>query len=194
MPKSNAKTEEEKLLDPKYMDHHTPTVKWTIADLFRGNNTLFMAYHVVGAGYDVFTPVGVAVGGVLFATNVYKPFPHSPLACLGTAGLVGGGAGMALGTISLVSKMIAGERATPPFNKDGVKNRVDGLQHNFKVRVLDESVWLGALLATGAVVAAGGPHKLGLSVGPFGYLQAASLGSAAGSVSAMLCIAATKNK
>jgi len=73
--------------------------------------------------------------------------------------------------------------------------RLDGLSHNFKVRVLDLSVWMGVAIS-GVVVATvpGGPTALGLSKGSLGVFQALSLGSTLGSLSAMACIYKTSSK
>ena len=68
-----------------------PVVNWTVADVFKSDPRKFMTYHVMSAGYDLFTPVGAAVGGVLHFIR-WRPFP-SVLAMMGTTGLVGGGLG-----------------------------------------------------------------------------------------------------
>lgn len=169
-----------------------PVVKWTVGDIFRSHPKLFMTYHVVDAGYDLLTPLGVAVGGLAYAAG-YRPLPNLPQ-ILGTAGLIGGSTGVMLGCARITKVALQGEKASPPWNKEGIQVRVDGLSHNFNVRVLDKSVWLGAAAAAAAVAYVGGPQKVGLSPGPLGYAQAISLGSAAGSVSGMTCIAVTRGK
>lgn len=50
-----------------------------------------MAYHVMSAGYDAFTPVGATVGGILYGIR-WRPFP-SIFAMMGTGGLIGGSLG-----------------------------------------------------------------------------------------------------
>jgi len=182
------KDEDEKLLDSKYMDG--PTVQWTVNDLFKGDNKKFMTYHVMESGYAALTPVGTLLGGVLYGVGV-RPL-SSALRMMGTVGLITGVGGMMLGLTRMNVTAAKGEAASPPWTEDGVQNRVDGISHNFKVRILDMSVWSGLSLAAGALILAGGPVKLGLSKGVGGVLQALSLGSAAGSLGAFGCIYSNK--
>ena len=178
------------MLDPSFMDG--PSVKWTVADICKPYPRLFMVYHVIGTPYDVFTPVGTVLGGLLYTVGVVRPFP-SALAMMGTSGLVAGCSGALLGCAGLAKAAWLGEAASPtPWNKDGIQQRVDGLSHNFTVRNLDKSVWLGIGLATGCLISAGGPQRLGLSASTLGVFQALSLGSAVGSVGAFAYIAWTK--
>lgn len=156
-----------------------------------------MTYHVMSAGYGALTPLGVGTGAALYYTGWYRPLPQSSaLANLATAGLVAGGAGMCLGLYkkSLIARQQQGTAPSKnklPWTDEGIQQRVDGLSHNFKVRVLDVSVWSGIGLATGVLLLAGGPVALGLSSGLPGVLQGWSLGSAAGSLGAIGCIMAT---
>lgn len=182
------------LLDRQTMDG--PVVAHTVADLFRSHPRTFMTYHVMSAGYGALTPLGVGTGAILYYTGLYRPLPQSSaLTNLATAGLVAGGAGLCLGLYK--QQRIARQQVTAPYkNKlpwtdEGIQQRVDGLSHNFKVRVLDVSVWSGIGLATGVLLLAGGPVALGLSPGLPGVLQGWSLGSAVGSLSALGCIMAT---
>jgi hypothetical protein len=167
-----------------------PKVGWTVADLFPGQRP-FLAYHVAGAGYDLLTPVGVAIGGVLHASKLYQPYA-TMWQTAGTAGLIGGTVGMVLGTTRLAVTAVKGENASPPWDEEGIQKRVDGLHDNFKVRVMDKSVWMGMGAAAAAMYVAGGPQKCGLSPGYLGIAQGLSLGSAMGSVSATACWACTK--
>lgn len=176
-----------KLLDPKYMDG--PIVRWTVADLFKSDKKTFMKYHVMESGYGALTPVGTILGGIVYGVGV-RPFP-SALQMMGTTGLVTGVAGMVLGLTRMNKVAAQGETASPPWTDDGIQNRVDGISHNFKVRILDLSVWSDMGLAAGALVLAGGPVKLGLSKGVGGILQALSLGTTVGSLSAFGCISST---
>lgn len=160
-------------------------VGWTVADLFPGQRP-FLAYHVAGAGYDVLTPVGVAVGSVLHVTKIYQPYTNI-LQTAGTAGLIGGATGILLGTTRLAITAAKGKSASPPWDEEGIQKRVDGLHDNFKVRVMDKSVWMGMGAAAVAMYVAGGPQKCGLSSGYVGIAQGLSLGSAVGSVSAAAC-------
>ena len=175
--------------DPKSMDG--PSVKFTLGDMLQSHPKFFLTYHVMDAGYDVLTPLGVMLGGAAFYGLGYKPHP-TPLATMGSAGLVAGSAGILLGATRLCATALKGNRASPPWNQDGIQQRVDGLSHNFHIRVMENSVFLGAGVAAACVYAAGGPGKLGLSNGALGVAQAVSLGSAAGTVSAMACIACNK--
>ena len=163
-----------------------PVVKWTIADSFKSNQLMYMNYHAMASGYDFLTPVGTVLGGVVHTIG-YRPFP-SVLQTMGTAGLITGCAGMVLGA-GLLSRIAAkGDDASPPWNEEGRQQRIDGLSHNFKVRVIDLGVWSGIAAATGVLVVAGGPTKLRLSAGLLGVTQALSLGSATGTILGFGCI------
>lgn len=183
---------EEAIPDAKSMDG--PVVKYTVADLFQSSPRLFMTYHVMGTPFNIFNTAGVLLGGVLALTPLRKRFP-SALALMGTSGMIAGCGGMALGLAKM--NMIAGKgdaNEPIPWNDEGIQQRVDGISHNFKVRVLDISVWTGIGLATGALFFAGGPAKLGLSGKTLGVLQAMSVGSAIGGLSAFGCIFSTLPK
>ena len=183
-------SKKEGLLDPRTMDG--PVVTTTVADWFQENARVAVTYHVVSAGFASLTPIGAAVGGALWYSGLYKPFPTA-LPMLGTAGLVAGGAGMALGYFGMRAVASQGADASPiPWTEDGIQQRVNGLSHNFKVRVLDLSLWSGMGLATGAMLFAGGPASLGLSSGTLGVLQGLSLGAAAGTLGAIGCVIATR--
>jgi hypothetical protein len=179
------------LNDVKAMDG--PVVKWTIADIFTSNNNLFMTYHVMGAGWDIFAPVGSMLGGALYGAKVYRPQPKL-LASMGEVGFVLGCCGMVLGYTRMKMTAAKGEAASPPWTEDGVQNRVDGLRHNFMVRVLDLSAWSGMGVASAAMVGFGGPTSLGLSTGAVGVIQGLTLGSSLGSLGAIGCLFATKPK
>lgn len=167
-----------------------PVIKNTVADLLKSNPELFMTYHVMCTPFVLFNTVGVLLGGGLYGIiGLRHSALPSALATMGTAGLVTGCGGMLLGLGALAATSKKGEAASPPWNENGIQQRVDGLSHNFKVRVLDVSVWSGMGLAVGALLLAGGhPAKLKLSGGTLGVLQALSLGSAIGSLGAFGCI------
>jgi hypothetical protein len=123
----------------------------------------------------------------------WRRFP-SIFAAMGSAGLVAGGVGVLMGLGGMQNKAKKGEKASPPWNEEGIQQRVDGLSHNFNVRVIDLSVWSGIGLAAGALVVAGGPSRMKLSPGALGAMQAVSLGSALGSLGAIGCIFSTRPK
>ena len=110
---------------------------------------------------------------------------------MGSASLAAGGVGMLMGLGGMQSIARKGEKASPPWNEDGIRNRVDGLSHNFKVRVIDLSVWSGIGLAIVALIGIGGPIRMKLSPGALGAMQAVGLGSAMGSMGAIGCILST---
>ena len=165
-----------------------PTVPWTVADLTKVNNKLFMTYHVMASGYDYLTPLGCAIGAALPFVPRFASVPR--LQAMGNAGLIAGGTGMGLG-LFLMGRIASSNPATP-WNEEGIQQRVNGLSHNYRVRGMDLGVWLGIAAAGAAMVANGGPVKLGLAHGALGAMQGVALGSAIGSVSAAVVIAATK--
>jgi hypothetical protein len=186
-------TRKHSLLNRKTMDG--PTVPWTVADLFKANPRWFMAYHTMGAGYDFLTPIGTLLGGGLYTAG-WRPYP-SVLAMMGTSGLVAGGAGMMLGMAALANTARKGEDNTPlPWNDECIQMRVNGLSHNFMVRVMDLSVWSGLGVAAGVLMFKGGPAAFGslFSKGTLGTMQLLSLGAAAGGLSGIACVAVTKRK
>ena len=149
-------------------------------------------YHCMGSGYDLFTPVGCLVGGAVLP-RVSKQFSHlTPLQAAGTAGVVAGGVGMGLGLLALVGTATSKHPRTP-WTEEGIQMRVDGLSHNYKVRALDLGVWVGVAAAGCLMLHSGGSmQKFGLSPGLSGQLQSVALGSAAGSIGAMVLVQLTK--
>lgn len=181
----------ETLLDPKSMDG--PTIPWTVADLLASNKRIFMTYHVMATPWDVLSPFGAVFGGISYRLGAFKRFP-SMLASMGTTGFYVGALGMCLGLAKMYHISSQGDAANPPWTDDGIQMRVDGLRHNFKVRVLDISAWGGIGIAAGALVFTGGPTALGLSAGTKGLIQALTLGSVFGSLGAFGCIYWTRPK
>jgi hypothetical protein len=171
------------LLDPKTMDG--PVIKFTMADLLKSNPKVLLAYHAMITPFGIFNTAGVLLGGALYGVGVRR-LP-SALAMMGTTGIIAGTAGMALGLSALASKAQKGEEAEPPWNADGIEQRVNGLSHNYKVRAMDLGVWCGSSLALGALLVNGGaaPPSLKLSAGRLGLLQSLSLGSFVGVSCAM---------
>jgi hypothetical protein len=180
----------EDLPDPKSMDG--PKVSWTPFDTFKPNPKSAMTYHVMAAGYSAFNPLGATAGAVLYGLG-WRRFP-TLMAAMGSAGLAAGGVGMLMGLGGMQSTAKKGEKASIPWTEEGIQQRVDGLSHNFKVRVIDLSVWSGIGLAAVSLVAGGGPRRLNLSPGLLGVMQAISLGSALGSLGAIGCIYSTSRK
>jgi hypothetical protein len=186
-------TKDDALLDPKSMDG--PTMKWAPNDILKGNPRAYLAYHVATAGYAYMSLLGVTLGGVTSMIPSLKTRTFPKLTALQAAGTVGFGAGvggilLGLGAMYMVSKS---ESPKIPFTDEGIQQRVDGLSHNFKVRVLDASVVGGLSSAGGIMMVLGGPTSLGLSAGTLGVLQGLSLGSAVGTLSAVACIEANKD-
>lgn len=170
-----------------------PVIRWTVNDIFKGNNRLFISYHVVCSGFYALSPVGCLLGGALSGAGLFRPYP-TVLSSMGTVGFGAGCLGMAIGASGLYSIANKGAAASPPWTNDGIQQRVDGLSHNFKVRVLDLSAWSGMAVAATTLVALGGPVKLGLASGTMGVVQALTLGSSIGSLAAFGCIYATLPK
>jgi hypothetical protein len=193
------------VVDPKLMVD--PTVQYTVHDLLRSHPKLFLTYHVISTPFDVFNTIGVVSGAGLYGIG-FRSVPErlisskfmmsttSRLAVMSaTTGLAFGCVGMALGATALTNLAMKGESATPtPFNEDGIKQRVNGLAHNFMVRVFDLSCWSGIGLASLSLLIAGGPSKLKLCSGTLGVLQALSLGSALGGLGAVGCVYSMRTK
>lgn len=160
-----------------------PTIPWTVADLFLWSpHRQAMVYHVMVTPLAVFNPVGAFIGGAVGLFRGYRLIP-----VIANGGLVGGALGMTLGLTALYNKASQGEGLKPlPWNDDGIQMRVSGLQHNYKVRTLDLSVWTGIAVATALYVAR--------KTSPLSLLQAASLGTTVGGLSGMAFIAYTEKK
>jgi hypothetical protein len=192
---ASAPARKDSLLNRKVMDG--PVVPWTVADLFRSNPNLYMAYHTAGSGFDFMVPVGTLVGGGLYAIGAYKPFPTA-LSSMAAAGLYAGGFGAAMGLGLLANAARRGEQNQPlPWNEDTIQMRVNGLSHNFAVRVMDLSVWSGVGVAAGVLLLKGGPAAFSSAAfgrGAFGALQILSLGAAAGGLSGIACVSVAKRK
>jgi hypothetical protein len=186
---SETKEENPSLLDPKRMDG--PVIRTTVNDIFQSNPKLYLTYHVVSAGWDLLNPVGVLLGGGIYQTGLYRgPFVNI-YQMMGTTGFLTGSIGIIMGGMALRQIAAKGDAATPiPYNDDGVQQRMDGLRHNYKVRLLDLCAWSGIVGTAGLLVIRGGPAKLlSFQSGLFGTIQALSFGSAMGSFVGMGCIA-----
>lgn len=185
-------TEGEALLDAKKMDG--PTVGWAPNDILTGKPRAFLTYHVMSSGYDYLTPLGTTIGGVISMTPLkQKLFPRlTPLQVAGSVGFASGVLGMALGLAAMYG---ISKKPNPkiPFTDEGIQMRVDGLKHNYMVRVMDLGVTGGLASAGGLMLVLGGPTSLGLSAGTLGMAQGIGLGSAVGSFASIGYINATKD-
>lgn len=193
------------LLDPKTMDG--PKVPFTVNDVFRSSPKLFLSYHVASTPFFVFNTMGSVIGAGLYGLG-FRTVPArliaptliasstSSLAVMtSTTGLAFGCLGVVLGIGKLSQVAMKGENATPiPYNDEGVQQRVDGLSHNFMVRLLDLSCWSGIGLAATVLLLAGGPSKVKLCAGTLGAVQAVSLGSAIGGLGAFGCLYSLRMK
>jgi hypothetical protein len=185
-------TDGDDLLDPRNMDG--PSVNFTVNDLFRSNQRLFIAYHVTVTPLALSSPIGALVGGALYGFGRLRKFP-SVYAAMGMTSLAVGCLGSAIGLAGMGYAASKGADATPtPWTEDGIQQHVDGLSHNFMVRVIDLSAWAGMGLAAGTMLVAGGPTKLKLSPAPLGVLQGLSLGIALGALGSMVCVSQTVAK
>ena len=167
-----------------------PSISWTVNDLFKYNNRVFLLYHCMSSGFDVLIPVGGLIGA--FALPRTSKFSHlTRLQAAGTGSALAGGLGMSLGALAMLR--VAYSKDPPlPFDDDGIKTRVDGLSHNYGVRVRDLGVWIASAAAGGAMLAARGPVPLGLSPGAMGLIQGLALGSMTGSIASVVVVALTK--
>lgn len=183
---------------------------------------LFLTYHVAGVGWQLGTPVGCVLGAGWYGlmqglATIWRPSsstrPSSSSSSslsflaktttsrnlwqsMGTTGLAVGCLGMTAGVLALNHVASKGEQATPlPWNTAGIAQRVDRLQHNFFVRVLDLSAWSGmAVAASLMMVGLASPTKLRLAPGASGVLQGLTLGGSAGSFAALACVNSMKRK
>jgi hypothetical protein len=115
---------------------------------------------------------------------------------MGTSGLVAGGVGAACGLALVANAARKGESNAPlPWNDECIQMRVDGLSHNFAVRVMDLSAWSGLGVAAGLLLlkspAAFAPA---FSPGALGTLQFLTLGAAAGSLGGIACVSVAKRR
>ncbi len=196
---SSAPPERTGLLDPKTMDG--PKVPFTVYDVFRSSPKSFLTYHATSTAFFVFNTMGSVIGAGLYGLG-FRTVPArliaptlmasstSSLAVMtSTTGLAFGCIGIVLGIGKLSQIAMKGENATPiPYNDEGVQQRVNGLSHNFMVRLLDLSCWSGIGLAATVLLLAGGPSKVKLCAGTLGAVQALSVGSAIGGLGAFGCL------
>lgn len=161
-----------------------PVISKTVADLFKGYPYMFITYHVMSSGYNLFTPIGALFDGAAHAIHGVRKGPTA-LQTMGSTGLIAGCAGMTLGLAALINAASKGDKASPPWTIEGRQQRVDGLSRNFKVRALDLGVWSGIVFATGTLFFFGGPQVVRLSPGALGVAQGISLGSAIGSLASV---------
>ena len=193
------------LIDPKIMDG--PTVLFTVHDALRNYPKLFITYHAINTPFCIFNTMGNVIGAGLYGLGLRTILVRlispslitsstSKLAVTtSTMGLAFGCLGMALGVGALSRVILKGENATPiPYNDEGVQQRVNGLSHNFMVRIIDLSCWSGMGLSATALIVAGGPSKLKLCAGSLGVAQALSLGSALGGIGAFGCLYSLRMK
>lgn len=193
------------LLDPKVMDG--PKVPYTVHDMLLSNPKAFLTYHVMSTPFFLFNTMGSVVGAGLYGIGLrtiparliapaFITSSTSRLAVVTSAtGLTFGCLGTLLGVAALSRVAMKGDDATPiPYNDEGVQQRVNGLSHNFMVRVVDLSCWSGMGIAATALLIAGGPSKLKLCTGTLGVVQALSLGSALGGLGALGCLYSMRMK
>lgn len=193
------------LLDPKVMDG--PKVPYTVHDMLLSNPKAFLTYHVMSTPFFLFNTMGSVVGAGLYGIGLrtiparliapaFITSSTSRLAVVTSAtGLTFGCLGTLLGVAALSRVAMKGEDATPiPYNDEGVQQRVNGLSHNFMVRVVDLSCWSSMGIAATALLIAGGPSKLKLCTGTLGVVQALSLGSALGGLGALGCLYSMRMK
>ena len=160
-----------------------PSIRWAVMDTVAQSPSQAMVYHVVNAGYGVGNPVGSLVGGIV-ALAMLRGRKGSYLTYISNGGLIGGALGMTFGLSGLYAQSLRGEACEPlPWNEDGIQMRVNGLRHNYKVRLLDNSVWFGLGLGA-SMFLLGNKRFPSLS-----FLQWLSLGSTLGSFSGFALIA-----
>lgn len=172
-----------------------PTVPWTVGDavLRVGGNNVFMTYHAAVTPWALATPVGCVLGaaGWYLSGISSSKKPSSLLSSMATTGMILGGVGMTVGLTRRTILAVQGDQAKAkiPWTAEGIQQRVDGLSHNFKVRILDVSAWNGVTAGALALAVAGGsPAALGLAPGAWGLAQVLTLASSVGSLSGIACI------
>lgn len=194
------------LLNPKVMDG--PSIRYTMNDIFIASPTMFLSYHCITTGSILFNNMGFLLGSGLYYTGLLRTaIPQRLLSSIvgtttassvsssygiasSTFGLLFGSLGGVLGAGALIMTATKGESATPiPFTRDGIQQRVDGLSHNYMVRTLDLSSWMGIVTTATMVLlmkrkgsSSNLPKILQFSDGALGIMQTISFGSAVGSM------------
>lgn len=187
------------------VDYENNIVPWTVADIFRDNDTLFLLYHSMGTSWDLGTLIGTMLGILVFAIrwslrNPEKDYENKvPSLWYHVAhySLLTGGLGLLGGFLwflhkascpntVLIPTTSANNDPPLPWNDVARRNRVYRLVRNTTVRLLDKNVWAGMAIAGAVVIVFGHPSQMiGLSKGFLGVLQFLALGSTVGSAVAL---------
>ena len=151
------------------------TVGWTVANMFRINDTLLVIYHAVGAAWDNLVPFGALLGAITYLLGTYQPYP-TLLQSTGDSAWWTGLIVMALGFV----KLFLWDVRQPNFESMAIE--AQRLKEDYKLRVMDQSVWIGVFAGAAPLLVAGGPEQIGLAEGTSGVLQCLCIGSVAGSL------------
>jgi hypothetical protein len=194
-----------------------PVVDWAPAYIFLNfpgasptvQHGTAVTYHSLTAGHHVLAPLGAAVGcacglallassqGTGSSGNNNSGWTEGLLRAAGSSAFGAGCVGTVLGAYKQ-SKIVWGadrrESDPSPWTDDCIKQRAEALSANFPVRVMDLSVFAGTGLALGVILCKGGPSRVGLSPGIWGAVQTIGLGTTVGSLSAMGCIYANRQR
>jgi hypothetical protein len=157
-----------------------PRISWTVADLLNGrtNPKTALTYHVMSSGFAAFTPIGIVAGALVRGAGFRK---YPALVTMGSTACLMGCFGAFFGYMGMrQASMSANENdKVPNWDEEGLQMRMDGINHNFKCRLLDLGCWVGIASSAGTLLYTGGPSKIGLSRGPLGIAQGISLGAGA---------------
>lgn len=153
------------------------TVGWTIANLFRINDTLLVVYHAAGTAWDNLVPFGALLGAVAYKAG-FNPLSSSTVqSAAGDSAYWTGLIVMALG----IAKLYLWDVQQPWFVD--MTSRAQVLKEDYSKRVMDQSAWIGCGLAILPILLAeGGAAGLGLAPGGQGVIQGLCLGTVAGSL------------
>jgi len=171
--------------------YYESIIPWTYADILPkigASPTVIMTYHAPVMGFYVGALAGSVMGTLVGVTPLVK---HPIIVSAGTGGTIGSVAGMILGSALLYNTSRMGENTASgvPWNEEGIADRSERVQKNNNVRAIDLGAGTGMIIVLGSMVLSGyAPARVGLSKGPLGIFQAATLGSAVGSLVTTLAV------
>eukprot|EP00540_Astrosyne_radiata_P018897 CAMPEP_0116822346 /NCGR_PEP_ID=MMETSP0418-20121206/216_1 /TAXON_ID=1158023 /ORGANISM="Astrosyne radiata, Strain 13vi08-1A" /LENGTH=159 /DNA_ID=CAMNT_0004450447 /DNA_START=182 /DNA_END=661 /DNA_ORIENTATION=- len=144
-----------------------------------------VVYHVLGTSWDIGTPLGSFLGLLIS----FKYYMHTPtLECMANGAFGFGMLCMIFGVMRLVMTAFMGTSSSlRPWTTEGIQQRADDLNGNYKVRTLDLTVWSFMGLSVVQMLSVG-VFSPPLVEGTWGVIQTLSLASALGGVVGVVLI------